>query len=317
MTGHAALDVAAECGFGGDRVESLYEPTVSATRGVWRVRDGERAVVVKILQPVAADTVWGSSLSPDDPYYWRREADFYRSPLPSLLAGALPPPRALGVIDLDDGAVGLCLDDLTGYAVPGVWPLDACAAVATAAARLACTPAPEAADWLSRGWLRSYARRHDVDSELLDRLDAVPQRLCHFDLSAKNVFPGATPPRAIDWAFVGWGAIGTDAGGFALESALDFLLSPDDVGAVTERMHDEYVRVCRAEDPALDEDAIRFGLHASAAAKFAWIGPAVARASETMPATFNGIPAAEGIAIWRRCLPQLAAHTTAALRLAG
>ncbi len=316
MTRHAALDVAAECGVAGDRVESLYEPTVSATRGVWRVRDGDRAVVVKILQPVAADTAWGSALSPDDPYYWRREADFYRSPLPSLLAGALPPPRPFGVVDLPDGAVGLCLDDLTAYATPGVWPTDAFADVAAAAARLTCTPAPERLGWLSRGWLRSYVRRHDAGGELLDRLDALPQRLCHFDLSAKNVFPSATPPRAIDWAFVGWGAIGTDIGGFALESALDFRLSPDDVAAVTARMHDEYVRVCRAEDSALDEDTIRFGLHATAATKFAWIVPAVEHASRERPATFNGVPAAEGIAVWTRCLSHLRAHVTAAHSLA-
>ena len=82
-------------------------------------------------------------------------------------------------------------------------------------------------------------------------LDKVPQAVCHLDLSVKNVFPRGRWPAAINGAFVGWGAVGSDIGGCALESALDYHLPPDGVTAVQETMHAAFTAELLALAPKL------------------------------------------------------------------
>lgn len=326
-----ALHVAAACGVTATTVESLYSPVASATRGVWRVGGS----VVKVLQPVVAGGNWRAELDPDGPYYWRREADFYASPL----ARALPAPEPYGVVELPDGAVGVCVADVSSAYLPPPWPLATYAAVATGIAVLAEVTADE--PWLSRDWLRAYVHRHEADANLLadpplldlrdadvetlttlwhqrdallGALDALPKALCHYDFSVQNVFPGSDPPTVIDWAYPGYGPVGLDAGALALESALDFHLPVEDIGEVAAVTHDAYV----AALPGIPEDDVRFGLCAGTAVKFAWIYPAVLRAVTQRPETLNKRPLDDALPIWTKALTHIAdlARTAARLRRA-
>jgi hypothetical protein len=316
-----ALHVAAACGVTATTVESLYSPVASATRGVWRVG----GAVVKVLQPVVAGGNWRADLDPDGPYYWRREADFYASSIPALVGA----PEPYGVVDLPDGAVGVCVADASGAFVPSPWPLATYAAVATGVAALAGVTADE--PWLSRDWLRAYVHRHEADAgyladpppldgvapadietltalwhrrdALLDALDRLPKALCHYDFSVQNVFPASDPPTVIDWAYPGYGAIGIDAGGLALESVLDFHLPVADISEVAAVTHDAYV----AALPGIPEDDVRFGLCAGTAVKFAWIYPAVLRAVTQRPETLNKRPLDDALPIWTKALSHIAA----------
>lgn len=298
-----ALHVAGLCGFGASVAESLYRPVASATRGVWRVGP----VVVKVLQPVVGGGAWRADIAPEHPYYWRREAAFYES---GVTFAGLAAPRCHGVVDLPDGAVGLCLADVAPSRVPSPWPVETFERVARGAASLVGV---RSEGWGSRGWLAEYvARRGTYDADLLRCLDALPRALCHFDFSVQNVFPASDPPTVIDWAFAGDGAVGTDVGPLAVESVLDFHLPPGDVDEVAARTHDAYVAAVDAP-----EDVVRFGLAAGTAVKFAWIAPAVERARAERPATLNKRPLDEALPIWEATLPHIAAQAATARRLAA
>lgn len=59
------------------------------------------------------------------------------------------------------------------------------------------------------GLLRRWGQRE----KFLDALDCLPQTLCHFRAFRRNIFALCAPDRldqrvAIDWAFVGIGAVG-------------------------------------------------------------------------------------------------------------
>jgi hypothetical protein len=272
---------------------------------------------------------WRADVEPGAPYYWRREADFYAARL--SLAPGLRAPECHGVVDLPDGAVGVCLADAATAYLPSPWPVETYERVATGAASLA------GIDWGGTGWLAAYVARHDATpppvgavaalglaravaeslvalwherSALLDLLDALPRALCHHDLSVQNVLPASDPPTVIDCAFAGQGAVGTDVGPLAVESVLDFHLPPRDLDEVATRTHDAYVA---ALDIAPDD--ARLGLAAATAVKFAWIVPAVLQATAERPATLNGRPPDEALPVWTATLPHLAAQAATARRL--
>jgi hypothetical protein len=309
-----ALHVAALCGVDATSAEPLYAPVASATRGVWRVTGGPRTAVVKVLQPVVAGEAWRADLDPHAPYYWRRETDFYASPVPAALtSGGLAVPAPYGVVDLPDGTAGICVADVTAAYLPSPWPVATYVRLATATANLATVPLDEA--WLSGGWLRAYVARHDSPpwcDTFLGWLDRLPQVLCHFDLSVQNAFAASDPPTVIDWAFAGRGAVGVDAGPLAVESVLDFHLAPAGLGEVAALTHDAYAAA--VDHPG---DEVRLGLCAGAAVKFAWVERAVRHAAATRPATLNGRPLDDALPVWEACLPHLAELATTARRLAA
>jgi hypothetical protein len=290
-----ALAVAAACGLDATTAEALYRPVASATRGVWRVSGGARTAVVKVLQPVAGEGAWAADLDPASPYFWRGEADFYASGLPDALRDALRVPALYGAVDLPGGAVGLCIEDVAAAHLPSPWPVETYVRVAVASARAARVDAST----LGGGWLAAYVARHGGDADLT-LLDGVPEAFCHNDFSVKNVFPAADPPVAIDWAFAGTGPLGSDVGGLALESALDFHLPVADVAEVTAATHDAF-----AAEVDAGEDTARRSLCASAAVRFAWIRRAVRTAAAERPETLNGRPLDEALPVWTACLPHL------------
>ncbi|MGH2477755.1 MAG: aminoglycoside phosphotransferase, partial [Candidatus Limnocylindrales bacterium] len=71
-------------GHGPLTVEPLPHAAVaSATAGLWRVRIADRSAVVKLLAhaPAGGSPNWRSGDEESHWYYWRREAEAYRSGL--------------------------------------------------------------------------------------------------------------------------------------------------------------------------------------------------------------------------------------------
>ena len=167
--------------------------------------------------------------------------------------------------------------------------------------------------WLSQGWLRSYVARREPDFETLppsaawngslarlafpeslesdirkiwnsrhrtlDALDRIPQTLCHLDSWPLNLFSGvgATGDEstiAIDWAYVGIGALAEDMGNLVPDSMLDlFVDSQRDGRALYETVYEGYLAGLADVGWSGDPRIVRFSLNATASLKYAWMAP--------------------------------------------
>jgi hypothetical protein len=182
--------------------------------------------------------------------YYKREADAYQSGWLADLPGGLAAPRSFGVVEHPDGTCWIWLEDVrdeSGSHWPlEHYGLVARHAGQLNGAYLVERSLPSW-PWLSSDWLRGYialsapaiplirnslghplVRRAwpgDANARLfrlweernlfLDALDRLPQTLCHLDLFRRNLFARKTADGddqtvAIDWAFVGRGAIGAE-----------------------------------------------------------------------------------------------------------
>jgi Phosphotransferase enzyme family len=328
-----------DVGHGPPTVEPLPHAAVaSATAGLWRVRIAERSAVVKLLAhaPAGGSPNWRSGDEESHWYYWRREAEAYRSGLLAGLGGGIRAPRCDLVADRGDGSVALWLEDLRGDPASS-WSLDRYQLAARhlgqaqgefiAARRLPDDP------WLSRRWLRSYLdqplRRLTVptDRELwrhpllagwfpapptaalqamradrgrfLAALDRMPTTLCHHDFHPANLFDGGHgTTAAIDWSFVGIGPLGEDAGNLVPDAVLDFHVDPEDLDALYEAVAGGYAAGLRAAGWSGPDATVRLAMSATMAAKFAWIGPALAHAVIDGRELLNGRPLGDAVPWW-------------------
>jgi hypothetical protein len=308
----------------------------SATAGLWRAGAGARSAVLKVLAPAPEATGnWRPGAAVDHWYYWRREAEAYRSGRLATLAGGLRAPACHLVAERGDGSVALWLEDLTGAPGP-TWGLDRyrTAARHLGAAQgefLAGRPLP-GDPWLSRGWLRRYVAGRDGDLDaladpagwrhplvaawfpdppvdalaamradrdrLLAALDALPATLSHLDLHPANLFDRGGDTAAIDWAFVGRAAIGEDAGNLVADAVLDFHVRPEHLGALHDAVADGYHAGLRTAGAAVAPGLVREAMAAGLAAKYAWIAPAMLRAAAEGRDRLNRRPIAEAVAAW-------------------
>jgi len=182
--------------------------------------------------------------------YYKREAHAYQSGLLDDLPGGLAAPRCFGVVEHPDGACWVWLEDVEdeiGSRWPlENYGIAARHAGQFNGAYLVKRSLPSW-PWLSSDWLRGHIARsasaiplirNSLDHPLvrrgfpgdasdrlfrlweardryLDALDRLPQSLCHLDLFRRNLFARKTADGddqtvAIDWAFVGQGAIGEE-----------------------------------------------------------------------------------------------------------
>jgi hypothetical protein len=308
----------------------------SATAGIWRVRVGERSAVVKLLAhaPGAAGN-WRSGAAADHWYYWRREAEAYRSGLLASLTGGLRAPACHLVAERDDGSVALWLEDLRG-APATTWPVErygtAARHLGRAQGEFVCGRPLPTDRWLSRGWLRDYLTQRDGDMALLDDpeawrhplvaaafpdppveelramrrgqdrflavLDAMPRTLAHLDLHPANLFDAGGGTAVVDWAFVGIGALGEDAGNLVPDAALDFHVPPDRLDQLHASVVAGYAAGLRDAGWDGPTEQVRLAMAATMAAKYAWIGPAILRAVREGRPLLNRRPVAEALAAW-------------------
>jgi hypothetical protein len=181
--------------------------------------------------------------------YWRREVDVYQSDFLANLPGGIRAPQCFAVQEQGQGRLGLWLEDIV-EAKPDWSISDYARVAYDFgrfnAFYLMEQPMPTYS-WLSQQWLRGWAERNaplipllqqsmnhpwigrayppDVAQNLfqlwaerewyLQVLTRLPQTLCHMDAFRRNLFSCQTSDErretvAIDWAFVGPGAIGEE-----------------------------------------------------------------------------------------------------------
>lgn len=272
-----------------------------AGRGRTRGRSVPWSVVLKVIAPppTQGETGWG---------LWEREAFAYRSGLLGDLPGGIRAPRCLRVSLDPAGGIWLWLEDVAERRGP-CWSLaryaDAAAALGAFNAAYLETRRPPSYAWLSRGWLRDYVEaaspvfarlREDLahplvrrlypgDSAdrlldwwekrepLLDWLDAQPQVLCHLDANRRNLLDGGSAERAqtvaVDWAFVGRGAVGQELAALVVGSVLLYEAEIRALVDLEATAVEAYVRGLRLGGWRGDERDVLFAYAATAALRYA------------------------------------------------
>jgi thiamine kinase-like enzyme len=149
-------------------------------------------------------------------------------------------------------------------------------------------------------------------------LDRMPMTLCHHDFHPANLFTGADDaPVAIDWSFVGIGAVGEDAGNLVPDTVLDFHVGPEHLDDLYDAVAQGYTAGLREAGWAGDGRAVRLPMAATMAAKYAWIGPALARAVAGRHELLNGRPLADTARWWAPTVSFLLERAAEARELAA
>jgi hypothetical protein len=274
------------------------------------------SLVLKVLSGGGAcDPHWEVSAALEHPYYWRREADFYASGLRASFAGGFRAARCHLVRARPDRSVALWLEDVDGLR-GAFWPLEryevcACQLGRTQAHWLVEAELPTE-PWLSAGFLREYVERRAPDfadrpptgrrvrprlasavppslvaesrrvwrerRSLLDALDRLPRTVCHLDVWPMNLFArGDEETVAVDWAFVGVGAIGEDPANLLPEVMLElFQDSFRHADRLRHSIGSGYLSGLRDGGWDGDERLVQFAFAAAAALKYGWIAPRLA-----------------------------------------
>jgi Phosphotransferase enzyme family len=260
--------------------EPLGRGVPAATAGVWLVRAGSDAAVLKLVREnPTGHARWPAAAEPEHPYYWRREVCAYESGFLERLPGGVRAPRCRGCFERADGSVAVWLE-----AVPELaWTIDGYGLAARRLGRMqaAFAAALPREPWLSRRWLRAYldlrleltGPRDEEQEAALRALEAGPQTFCHLDFYPENLFGDGDDPVLVDWAYCGIGALGEDPGNFVPDALLDGFVAPEQADQL-ERVVWEGYRAGLADGGwAGDERAVRFAFCATPWLKYRWVPP--------------------------------------------
>jgi hypothetical protein len=240
--------------------------------------------------------------------YWAREPLAYQHHLTDIYAEAgLDAPGCLGVSVGRRDAV-LLLEWVDGR--PGEsWPAESYGPTAEALGRaqapfLVGQPLP-LYPWLSQGFLRQYSSEKPVEWRLLDddevwehplvrevfprelrdgvrfvhahreRLyrisESLPRTLCHLDVWPKNLFQKADGRIGlIDWAFVGLGSLGEDAGNLVPDACFDHFIAAERLPYLERVVFDGYLRGLRSAGWNDDPRLLQLGMWSSSV-KYDWL----------------------------------------------
>ncbi|HEY64455.1 MAG TPA: hypothetical protein G4O02_07770 [Caldilineae bacterium] len=202
------------------------------------------SLILKIQLPIPGQ---------DDPshwFYWKREAEAYRSGWLDDLPGGIAAPRCYGIEERPDGSYWLWLEEVKD-SIGRKWPLEHYGIVARHlgqfnGAYLVGEPMPTY-PWLSRDGIRKHVEssaqaieqlRDVLDHPLVSRwlpgdaseqlfqtwaerdvfleaLDRLPQTICQFDAFRRNLFARQAPDGAmqtviVDWSYTGCGPLGAE-----------------------------------------------------------------------------------------------------------
>jgi phosphotransferase family enzyme len=178
--------------------------------------------------------------------------------------------------------------------------------------------------WWSRGWLRAYVERRqdrfatelprdlwqhplsklafdeDVSASVstiwstrqdtFERLERTTQTLCHNDFWSRNLFQGVNPngsleTLAIDWAYAGIGALGSDVATLMSDAILDGFFPPEQVEVLSDALFEAYR--LGLTDAGVDVAALRtlrFAYCAAVSLKYLWVIPGLASLALDKPA---------------------------------
>jgi hypothetical protein len=249
--------------------------------------------------------------SPDSWNYWRREVAAYESGFLDDLPGSLRAPRCFGTREFEPGLVGLWLEDIVETGAEWSMTDFAAAASSLGemnGASAAGLPLPDS-PWLSRDWLRRYVEYNAPMVDLLERsandrwvsqwfppdelqatlevwnerewclgvLARLPQTVCHMDAFNRNLFrcaevDGQIATVAIDWAFIGKGAIGEELGPLVLASVGLGGVEVDVASELERSVLEGYLDGLSRSGFECDERLVRLGYAVAGCLRYA-IGP--------------------------------------------
>lgn len=230
------------------------------------------SLILKILQP-AAEPVQSSRWNSAE-----REALAYRSGLLDGLGSGLGAPECLEIGIDEDEATWLWLEDV-GDETEGPWTISRYGLAAYHLGRFngsySATGVVPTHPWLSRNWLRGWIEEaapyinvldsnrdhplvrqmYDVDHVLglwkdrdrrLGYLENLPQTLCHLDAYRGNLFSrrngqGIEQTLAIDWAFVGFAALGEELASLVAATVAMGHVKPQDMKALEATVIEGYL----------------------------------------------------------------------------
>ena len=285
----------------------------AATGGIWRVRGTAGSAILKLATPPSPGRVaaWPTSDEPSYWNYWRREVLAYQTGLTATAyaAAGITGPDLLATSARADGSAELWLADAGpadgfGWSVPRL--AEFARQLGAAQARWADrVPDPP---WLSRRWLAQYLRHEPSRSagigpcdwdhpvvaawpsrvrEQLRRLwaqrpralaaaEAGQRTLCHLDVWPANLIDRDGESVLLDWAFTGDGAVGEDAANLILDSCSDGLMDVALLPQIAAGVTDGYLAGLRDGGWTGSADSVRAAIAACGAAKYSWLGPAMA-----------------------------------------
>lgn len=237
-----------------------FVPIAPATAAVYRVVDGERRYVVKILRsprhwPMFAEfpEELRERLLADFP--WRDEADFLVSDF--VLPPGMRRPEVFRVDELG-GRIGLWLEDVVCADVR--WDLDRFVRAARLLGRWAGRRFGGEPSTALRYFAGQLAEK-DV-AGLLDRLDALPQAIGHGDACPQNLLVPADAPDEFVVIDVTWQCpqpVGADLGQLLVGLAHDGTLDVTELPAIREAIIDAYTDGLAAEDRRVTRQDVAFG----------------------------------------------------------
>jgi hypothetical protein len=121
-------------------------------------------------------------------------------------------------------------------------------------------------------------RLWDERTGLLDRLEGLPHTVCHCDAWRGNLCAPAGAEEtgaliALDWAVLGWGAVGIDAGDLFAPSFAHDLVEPCTPHELDTAIFEGYLAGLQEAGWQPERALVRFGYAAYAALKYAGVLP--------------------------------------------
>jgi hypothetical protein len=263
--------------------EPLGRSVPAATAGVWLVRTGGDAAVLKLVhQDPDGSRRWPAAADPSHPYYWRREPCVYESQLVERLPGGVSRPECRGLFERRDGSVALWLEALPEPPSSIEWYGRALRSLGRMQGAVSAALPTER--WLSRRWFRAYldlrleqtGPRSEERESMLAAVEAGPQTFCHLDFYPGNLFCDGDEAIVVDWAYCGIGALGEDPGNFVPDAILEGCVAVEDADDFERAVWNGYRAGLADAGWAGDERAVRFAFAATPWLKFGWFDAALA-----------------------------------------
>jgi hypothetical protein len=127
--------------------------------------------------------------------------------------------------------------------------------------------------------------------EILEISRSLPQTICHHDVWLNNIFSFSGHTTLVDWAFVGHGHVGCDAGNIVTDACGDLLLPTSLLPEIDAAVTEGYLTGLRDVGWTGERRIVRLGI-CLMAAKWAWLIPhQLRRAALDAHAVYGGRPA--------------------------
>jgi hypothetical protein len=257
------------------------------------------SIILKVIQSPANAGMENLGEGEDQTHwnYWKREPLMYQSGLLESIPG-LTAPRCFGVVEMSGNIIRLWLEDVTDT-YGGDWPLDRYALAARHLGQMNGIYLSERAlpsfPWFSRHriqqWIavipwqmipwehpqvreryprvemNSFQRMLAENERFLEKLELIPQTLCHGDTYPTNFMSRDLPNSqqqtvALDWALAGIAPVGADLGQLVF-GAQNNLKEVNRV-EVDNALFENYLDGLKDSGAKVDPQLVRFGYTAFA-----------------------------------------------------